>query len=119
MGLTVSQFPVTQEEMKNQLMKDRGPTVNRFAQVAKTSPPTGLEVDGRKELLKQHPPGEGSQGLILKSPFRNRRSFTTNLRSAGLQGRVLVGACGLPCTQYSQGGPIFNNFYGTNGISIC
>ena len=54
------------------LMKDRGPTEDRPAQMSKPLTQTGLQVNEGEELLHQHPPGEGGQGWIFESQYRDR-----------------------------------------------
>ena len=105
--------------MDDQLVEDCGPTEDRPAQVSKTPTQASLQVDAGEELLHQHQSGEGRQGLIFTSQFRDRVGFTTNIGSARLHGMVLFGACGLTCTQYSQRGPLFKYFYENNVNLLC
>jgi hypothetical protein len=48
----------------------------------KTATQVGLDADQGKELLKQHQPGEGGEGLVLEPQLRDTVGFTSDVRSA-------------------------------------
>jgi hypothetical protein len=87
----ILQFPEPQERMDDQLQKDSTRMKDLLGpQGLEAATQLAFEIDAGEELLKDHEPGEGRQGLVLEAELGQGMGFTVDFGAAILHGDLLV-----------------------------